>query len=173
MYSEEGIASKIGHNACEDLIDLGLKVDKLKSFLDKTKKIKKKTKYNIKKRCFLLRTKIKNKVNDLHWKTSNYLCSTFKHIFLPNFETSNMIRKDLPYRASVINSKTVRNMLSLSHYKFKQRILYMSGHYGSQVHLCGEHYTTQACGGCGLLNKIGGSKVYKCKYCKDCKIVIL
>ena len=165
IYSEEGIAGKIGHNMCEDLIDIGLKVDKLKSFLD-TNKIKKKTRYNIKKRCFLLRTKIKNKVNDLHWKTANYLCSTFKHIFLPNFETSNMVRKDLPKRARVINSKTVRNMLSLSHYKFKERLLYLCTHYGSKVHLCGEHYTTRACGGCGVLNKVEGSKVYNCNYCK-------
>jgi putative transposase len=166
IYSEEGIAGKIGHNACENLIDIGLKVDKLRSFLDKSKGLKKKNRYNIRKRCFLLRTKIKNKVTDLHWKTANYLCSTFKHIFLPNFETSNMIRKDLPYRARRINSKTVRNMLSLSHFKFKQRILYLSSYYGSKVHLCGEHYTTKACGGCGLLNIIGGNKVYNCRSCK-------
>jgi transposase len=57
-------------------------------------------------------------------------------------------------------------MLSLSHFKFKQRILYLSSYYGSKVHLCKEHYTTKACGGCGLLNIIGGNKVYNCRSCK-------
>ena len=165
LYSEEGIVGKIGYNVCDDLIDIGLKVDKLTSCLSTTKKIKK-TRYNMKKRCFLLRTKIKNKVNDLHWKTANYLCTTYKHIFLPKFETSNMVKKNLPYRARNIESKTVRNMLSLSHFKFKEKLIYLSQNYGSKVHVCEEHYTTQACGGCGLLNKIGGSKVYNCRDCK-------
>jgi len=73
---------------------------------------------------FLLRTKIKNKINDLHWKTANYLCSTFKNIFLPTFEVSRMVRKDIPFRARNIGSKTVRNMLSLSHGLFRQNSLY-------------------------------------------------
>ena len=39
-------------------------------------------------------------------------------------------------------------------------------YYGSQVHICDESYTTQACGGCGLLNKsIAGKKVFNCEGC--------
>ena len=56
-------------------------------------------------------------------------------------------------------------MLSLSHCKFKERLLYLFEVYGSKVHLCTEHYTTQACGKCGLLNKVGSSKVYNCNDC--------
>lgn len=163
FYSEEGVVGKLGDEACEELIDLGSKEDALKSTLAKSKEYSKKTRYNIRKRCFLLRTKIKNKVIDLHWKSANYLCSTFKHIFLPHFETSKMARKDIPFRARKIGSKSVRNMLTLSHYQFKQRLKYLSQIYGSIVYDCDEHYTTQACGNCGLLNKsIGSSKIHNC-----------
>jgi len=166
IYSEEGVVGKLGHNACDDLITKGLKVDKLTSYLKTNKTIKKKTRYRLRRRCFLLRTKIKNKVNDLHWKTASYLCGTYKHILLPKFEVSNMTRKGLPEKARVINSKTVRKMLSLSHYKFKQRMLYLSRVYGSHVYICNESYTTSACGGCGLLKqKLGGAKVYRCTDC--------
>lgn len=167
IYSDEGIAGKIGDNACDGIIDIGLRIDKIISFLTLNKgTLTKRTRYNIRKRCFLLRAKIKNKIKDLHWKTANYLCSTFKHIFLPTFEVSNMVRKDLPYRARKIGSKTVRKMLTLSHGMFRERILYMSKIWGSVIHLCDESYTSQACGGCGLLNKeLGGAKIYKCNDC--------
>ena len=156
----------MGDNACDDLIKLGMKVDKLTSFSNKNKKeIKKKTMYNIRKRCFLLRTKIKNKVADLHWKTSNYLCCNFKHIFLPTFEVSNMVRKDLPYRSRRINSLSVK-MLSLSHGLFKERLCYMANKMGSNVYLCSEHWTSKSCGGCGLIDfKLEGKKEYNCSAC--------
>ena len=50
--------------------------------------------------------------------------------------------------------------------KFREEDFYLSQLYGSEVHLCDENYTTQACGGCGLLDKnIGGNKMYKCREC--------
>ena len=140
-----------------------LKIDKLKSFLD-TNSVYKRTRRNIRRRCSLLRSKIKNITNDLHWKTANYLCSTYKHIFLPSFEVKGMITK-LPNRARCISSKTTRNMLSLSHYRFKQRLLYMASVRENTVHICNEAYTTKTCGGCGVQQKMGGKKVFTCQSC--------
>lgn len=167
LYSDEDIAGKIGDNACDDVIDIGLRIDKLISILTlKKSSLSRRTRYNIRKRCFLLRAKIKNKVKDLHWKTASYLCSTFKHIFLPKFEVSNMIRKDLPYRARKIGNKTVRRMLSLSHGMFRERILHMANIWGSKIHLCHEYWTSKSCGGCGLLDmNLGGNKTYNCHNC--------
>ena len=77
-----------------------------------------------------------------------------------------MVRKDLPWKARCIGSKTVRRMLSLSHGMFRERIIYLAGVWGSKIHLCGEHWTSKSCGGCGLLDmKLGCKKVYKCKDC--------
>lgn len=92
-----------------------------------------------------MRTKIKNIINDLHWKTCHYLCSNFKTILLPTFDVTKMTRK-LPSRIRKINSTTTRNMLTLCHYKFKQRLLYKASATGTNVHLCNESYTTKTCG---------------------------
>ena len=163
FYSDQGIAGKIGDSICEKIIDIGLLQDKLQS---KIKKINsKRTRYNMKKRCFLLRTKIKNIVNDLHWKTCHYLCSTFKHILLPSFDVSNMIRKDIPERARKIRSKTVRQMLSLSHYAFKEKLKYKAECLGCRVDIVNESFTTKTCPDCGTLKNMGGLKIYQCKEC--------
>jgi len=165
FYSDQGLAGKIGHNICDHLIDIAKKEDNLKSLL-KQHSYTKRTRYNLQKRCFILRTKIKNIVNDLHWKTANYLCQTFRHILLPSFEVSNMVRKDLPEKARVIGSKAVRKMLSLSHYAFKQKLLYMADVMGCRVDIVNEAYTTCTCGNCGYKNKdIGGNKIFSCSKC--------
>jgi len=163
FYSEKS-AGKLGDNACNSLITIGQKIDQLQSILD-INRFSKRTRHNLKRRCALLRNKIKNKVNDLHWKTTNYLCQTYKHIFLPEFKVQGMITK-LPQRARCINSKTVRNMLSLSHYKFKLRLIHTAEMRGNKVHICNEAYTTRTCGGCGVQQHMGGKKMFKCKSCK-------
>jgi putative transposase len=165
IYSSEGIAGKLGDGICDKLTSLGLKEDHLKSVLSNIK-VKSKTKSNIRKRCSLLRTKIKNIVNDLHWKTAHYLCSTFKRIYIPTFEVSNMVCKGIPERARKINSKAVRKMISLSHYAFKEKLLYMAQTKHVQVEIVSEAYTSKTCGGCGYIkNNLGGAKVYKCDQC--------
>lgn len=164
FYSSEGIAGKIGDSLCETLIDIGVQEDKLKSILQ-TKRLKKRTRYNIRRRCFLLRSKIKNVVNDLHWKTCSFLCSNFKHILLPSYETSNMVRKDIPERARKIRSKTVRQMLALSPYAFKEKLLFKAKCTGTHVDIVNEAYTTKTCGGCGHLKEMGGLKTYSCRNC--------
>lgn len=164
FYSDENIAGKIGDSICEPLIDIGLRIDYLTGIL-KSQKLSKRTRYNLNKRCFSLRSKMKNITRDLHWKTAHFLCSTFKHILLPSFEVSNMVQKSLPHRARCINSKTVRKMLSLSHFAFKQRLAYMGERMGCHVEIVNEAFSTQTCGGCGMRKKMSGLKHYKCDCC--------
>lgn len=174
FYSDQGIAGKIGDSICEKIFNLALKEDRLTSILNTLGKRPirgklKRKRYNLKKRCFLLRTKIKNIVKDLHWKTCHYLCTNFKHILLPSYDVSCMVRKGLPNKARLIRKKTVRQMLAMSPYEFKQRLLYMGDRRGCKVQIVNEAYTTQTCGGCGNRKKMGGSKKYKCA---DCSFVL-
>lgn len=106
----------------------------------------------------------KNIVNDLHWKTCNYLCSNFETILLPTFEVKSMTEKS-SLKPRNIGPKTTRNMLTLSHYKFKKRLLYKADVTGTNVHVCNESYTTKTCGQCGRLEKVGSKKVFKCSKC--------
>lgn len=159
FYSEEGIAGKLGDQTIKYLYSIGKKEDKLKSII--TSIHNKKKRYNLRKRCFLLRTKIKNIVNDLHWKSASWLTLHFSHIFLPSFEVKQMVRRS----GRNINSTTSRNMLSLSHYKFSERIRWLASQRGCEVHEVNESWTTQTCGGCGNIQRMKGKKVYECTKC--------
>ena len=69
-------------------------------------------------------------------------------------------------RGRKIGKATVRSMLSLSHFKFKQRLLHMAKSRDCIVNICDESYTTKTCGICGNLNNfVGPSKVFKCPKC--------
>ena len=81
-----------------------------------------------------MRTKIKNIVNDLHWKSAHFLCANFETIIIPKFETKNMTQKV----NRNIKSKAVRNMLSLSHYKFQQRLKFKCNQYNRNLIICSE-----------------------------------
>ena len=64
-----------------------------------------------------------------------------------------------------IHTKTVRGMFCWSHYKFRQHLIAKSELFSdSKVIECDESYTSKTCGYCGIINdKLGGSKVFKCK----------
>ena len=74
--------------------------------------------------------KIRNLTDEVHKKLALLLCSNFETILLPKFETQKMSRR----LARKINSKVVRSMLTWSHYRFQQRLIYRaSGFSGCKV----------------------------------------
>ena len=162
FYSPNGVYGKMGNNKIDELYKFGKKLDNLISH--KTKVINKKTKRNLNDRCFKLRTKIKNTVSDMHWKTASYLCKNYNYILLPNFETQKMSKKI----DRNINHKSVRMMMTLSHYKFKEKLKYKSKCYKNcKVLDVSESWTSKTCGKCGNINNdLRGAKIYSCKICK-------
>lgn len=169
MYSPNGIVGEIGKGfASDELMKIAKKIDKLDAcaenpdgwriFTKRTARYRR----NIRKRQALLRTKIKNKVSDLHGKTVNFLCENFKTIITTHFEIKEMTGK----AERNINNKAVRMMLGLSHYAFKQRLLDRARRRGNHVYIVDESYTSKTCGRCGEIKReLGGSKIYDCKRC--------
>jgi putative transposase len=66
-----------------------------------------------------------------------------------------------------LRNKTVRQMVTWSFYKFKQRLLNKCKEYNNcYVQIVDEAYTTKTCGLCGYQNdEIGGSKIVECPKC--------
>ena len=62
------------------------------------------------------RNKIRNLIEEAHKQIAHYLTHNYKVIFLPTFETSQMVAKS----SRKIHSKTARAMLSWAHYRFSQ-----------------------------------------------------
>lgn len=163
FYSEK-MYGKLGDKTTDILMKYNKKIDNLTSVLA-THNVSKRIKKGIKKRCGKLRAKVENIVSDLHWKAASFLAKHFKTILLPTFETKKMVERKKAKRK--INNTTARNMMSLSHYKFKLRLKHLATKYGSLVIDCDESYTSKTCGQCGKINNSLGSKdVFDCNDCK-------
>ena len=122
----------------------------------------KRLRYRLRKAACKIRVRIKNLVSELHNKTAKYLCDKYKVIFLPTFETQQMIRKGKRRLAT----KTARAMVTLSHYKFKQTLKHQASKHGVSVMDVTEEYTSKTCSRCGHIHsKLGGSKVFTCPSC--------
>jgi putative transposase len=90
------------------------------------------------------------------------LVAKYKQIFLPTFETQQMVKKGKRKLAT----KTARAMVTLSHYRFQQMLKHQAAKYGSVVVDVTEEYTSKTCSKCGHIHtKLGGSKKFKCPEC--------
>jgi len=157
-YSPIGIAGTIGDGFVKTYLEpIAHRIDHLDSVAAHATRCK--TRLHIRKRQTLLRNKIKNMVNDLHWKTVNFLCNNFKTIITTHFEVKNMVNGQFRN----IGNKTVRNMLGLSHYAFKQKLLDRAKRKGNHVMIIDESYTSKTCGKCGELKDV--DKIYECDKC--------
>lgn len=143
----------IGKNAFTSISRLCLSADKLISKMKLAINSRKRGRY--KKALSSIKNRINDLKNELHWKTSNWLCKNYDIILLPTFEVSEMISKI----NRKIGSKTVRNMLNLSHYQFKTRIKQKAKETGKTVIDVNEAYTSKTCSWNGFIKyNLGSSK---------------
>lgn len=113
--------------------------------------------------CFItkasrkMRAKIKNLITELHHKTAKFLTDNFDIILLPTFETQQMSKKI----KRNISKKSVRMMLTFSHYKFKQFLKWKAYQTGKKVIDCCEAYTSKTHPQTGKIKNIGSAKWIK------------
>jgi putative transposase len=161
-YDPSGLVSEWGSGDAQRLFRLCFGLDKLISKTNQ-KDIRHKQRYRMKKAQLRLRLKIRHLVDNLHHNVAKDLCSKYQTILIPPFETSNMVKK----AQRRINAKSVRKMLTWSHFRFRQFLKHKAREYpGCRVLEVDEMFTTQTCGGCGILNRdIGSRKLFECPSC--------
>lgn len=103
--------------------------------------------------------KLQNLVDDTHYKAINELTNRFKTVFIPEFESQEIVK--------INKSKSTRNQcLTLKHFMFKQRLIHKANLSGCDVVVCSEEFTSKTCGKCGSLNnKLGSSEIFTCSKC--------
>ena len=105
--------------------------------------------------------RISNLVDSMHYGLRNELTSSYKTVFLPSFESQELVRKNR-------GDNFRREVLQFKHYRFKMRMLDKANLIeGCRVVICTEEYTSQTCSypGCGKLTKVGGSEIFNCQFC--------
>lgn len=106
-----------------------------------------------------LRRRITNYIDELHHKAARFLCDNFDVILLPTFETSQMVTK----AKRRIRSKSVRQMMSFAHYRFKQFLKHKAFECGKVVIDVCEAYTSQTVSWTGEIVNIGSARTIKSK----------
>ena len=154
-YFSESSFGWLGNKANIKIQKLCFKLDDLCSLIAKTTGQQKR---RFKKAANRIRAKIKNLVSELHQKSAKFLVDNFDVILLPTFETSQMAKKG----KRRIRSKSVRQMLTLSHYQFKQFIKHKAFEHNKVVLDVNEAYTSKTVSWTGeIVKNLGGSKIIK------------
>ncbi|MGH8002684.1 MAG: RNA-guided endonuclease InsQ/TnpB family protein [Brasilonema sp.] len=154
---------ELGNGSISNVAILCQRLDKLQSQIAKAKgRENKRLRWKLRRESEAIRTRIRNLTNEVHNKSSAFLTKNYKHIFLPTFETSQMVVK----KKRKLNSKTARNMLTWSHYRFKQTLKFHAVKRNCVVHDVTEEYTSKTCSKCGHVHeKLGGNKKFICPNC--------
>lgn len=102
-----------------------------------------------------MRQKVRNLIGELHRKVGYFLVKNFDGILLPRFETSQMAL----HGARRLRSKSVRQMMSFAHYRFKQFLKHKAFEFGKLVIDCCEAYTSKTVSWTGeIVQNLGGRK---------------
>jgi putative transposase len=100
-----------------------------------------------------MRWKIRDLVDELHHKAARFLVDNFDIILLPTFETQKMAVKN----ARKLRKKSVRQMLTWAHYRFKEFLKNKAFEMGKAVMDVCEAYTSKTNSWTGeLMPNLGG-----------------
>jgi putative transposase len=161
IYDSTGCIFEVGKNDIGRIYRLCYYLDNLESRI--TSASSKKQKYRMRNAALRMRLRIRNLVDECHKKLVTFLLSEYEVILLPSFETKDMVSR----RKRVLSSKSARAMLTWSHYRFKQRLLFKRQEYPwCKILVVDEAFTTKTCGHCGKLHPtLTSSKVFHCPSC--------
>ena len=99
------------------------------------------------------------RVDDLHWKTIEFLIRNYDVILLPDFRIQQMVRGHKLARI------TKRHMYMFSFHKFRLRLQWKCSVYNKELRIVDESYTSKTCTWCGVLNDTKGKEQLKCQDC--------
>ena len=130
--------------------------ERLDDLLSRAAKSPSRRRRNMRRAVNRMRLRIENLVAELHRQAARFLVNNFDVILLPTFETSEMVERG----RRRIRSKTVRNLLSLAHYRFKLFLRHKAAETRAIVLDVSEAYTTKTVSWTGELQEnLGGASV--------------
>jgi transposase len=106
--------------------------------------------------------RVRHLVDELHWKSANYISNNYSNVFIGDLSSKNIVSK-----CGMLGKLNKRLVNSLAFYKFKARLEYvMSKKINNKLVYVDESYSSKTCSRCGVLNgKLGSSKIFNCQNC--------
>ena len=130
--------------------------ERLDDLLSRAAKSPSRKRRNMRRAANRMRLRIDNLVRELHRQAARFLVDNYDVILLPGFETSEMVERG----RRRIRSKTVRNLLTLAHYRFKLFVRHKALETGAIVLDVSEAYTTKTVSWTGeVLENLGGASM--------------
>ncbi|MDR2762007.1 MAG: transposase [Planctomycetaceae bacterium] len=120
----------------------------------RTKCKNKRSRHNMRKAEQRMRWKIHDLIDELHHKVARFLCMNFDVIIIPKFATKQMSEK----KSRKITAKSVRAMLTFSHYRFQEFLKFKAKELGVIVINQDEAYTSKTASWTGEIKNVGGAK---------------
>jgi len=146
---------KIGENCGDKIEKYLLRKDNIMSNKYISEKIKEKNEK-------LINRKVKNLINELHWKTIDYVTKNYETILI-----GNMSSKDIVSNNKNLNKMTKRILLHLNFHTFRQRLKFKCDIKNKNYGNINEMFTSKMCSLCGNIDEnLKSSKIYNCKKCK-------
>lgn len=160
-FDDSGLMIEVGAGDIGRINKLCLHYDDLQS---RCTQVNHKRRYRMRKAGLRIQQKIRNLVDEVHKKLVKWLLDNYSVILLPQFETSRMIK----HVNRKISNKTARSMMTWSHFRFRQRLLFKVKEYPlHRVVIVTEEYTSKTCGRCGCQHqKLGSNKTFECPSCR-------
>ena len=130
--------------------------ERLDDLLSRAAKSPSRKRRNMRRAANRMRLRIDNLVRELHRQAARFLVDNYDVILLPGFETSEMVERG----RRRIRSKTVRNLLTLAHYRFKLFVRHKAAETGAILLDVSEAYTTKTVSWTGEMQEnLGGASV--------------
>lgn len=105
--------------------------------------------------------KLKDRITDMHCKVSSMLCKRYNDIIIGKVSTKKMISN-----SGTLFDITKRRLITLSHYKFREKLEHMCAKYSCNLYYTDEYMTSKMCSNCGNIKEnLGSNKVYCCNFC--------
>ena len=115
-FSTDGRFGWVGQRAFERILKLNIRIDKMRYIIATTED--KLYKFRLKRTIDRMYHKIRDLVDELHWKFINFLTKEFSVVIFPHFNVSEMVKT----QNRKIRKVVVRSMMSLRFHEFKERL---------------------------------------------------
>lgn len=163
---DQGVKPFLSSRTNNELINIGTNVATLVgNYLNKIDKINntetmnKKQKRKKERKCYL---KIRNTMDEVHWKTIKYITDNYGNVIIGNLSMKDASKNETSKLSPML--KRIGLMMRFS--EFRNRLRYKCLINGIKIEVVDEAYTSKVCSTCGnCKHELEGEKEYECKVC--------